>query len=169
MSTNTRFCETCCETVNARSYTGHCNSLKHKNKLCPDSKNIYLMKSAFKGRIRSYRICPAIVTNSLQDFRRDVEENMIKSLHDTFAELKMFKVSFELFGLYYLPSKNETAIKSFGTKNVRLCSVDNISEILQSSFHCLESKMTEFSEKDSGWILVQIMFIEINVSKYCIV
>lgn len=169
MSVNTRFCETCCETVNARAYTGHCNSLKHKNKLCPDGKNIHLIKSAFKGRIRSYRICPVIVTNSLQDFKKDVEENMIKSLRETFTELKMTKVYFELFGLYYLPSKDESAIKSFVTKNTNLCLVENISKIIQSSFHCIESEMTEFSEKDSGWILVQIMFIEINVSKYCIV
>ena len=161
-----KFCEVCGVTVNARGYVGHCNSLKHKNN-CLDlfCDNVHLIQSAFKGRIRLYRLMPTVVTNNLDTFKQNTKDTCLSLIEEVLKEHSQLKVNFELFGLYYLQSKELYEIKSFNCKATSIYSSENIASVWDASLSAIEDKMRQFSERDSGWMLVEISYIEITLSK----
>ncbi|XP_030752302.1 uncharacterized protein LOC115879548 [Sitophilus oryzae] len=73
----------------------------------------------------------------------------------------------EVFGSYILPStENYSSEKSFNTANQI---IDGSSDLDEKYLWFVEKLMTqasEFLEKDSGWALQKIMYLEINVNKF---
>ena len=161
-----KYCKVCGVTVNARGYAGHCNSLKHKNN-CLEvfCDNVHLIQSAFKGRIRLYRLMPTVATNNLDEFKQNTRDICLSLIGDVLKEHDRLKVNFELFGLYYLQSKKLHEIKSFNCKAISIFSSEDIPSVWQRSLSTIEDKMEQFSERDSGWMLVEIVYLEITLSK----
>lgn len=161
-----KFCEVCGINVNAKGYAGHCNSLPHKNK-CLElyCDNVHLIKSAFKGRIRIYRVMPTVSTDKLSEFKQNVKAICLTLSEDVLKEHSRIKINFELFGLFYLQSKEIHEVKSFNCKALPVFSTEDLSSVWNTSFSIIEGKMEQFSENDSGWVLVEILYLEIAFSR----
>lgn len=79
------------------------------------------------------------------------------------------KVNIELFGLYELKKVEdviETDIKSFNTKFKVITQSINLNEFLNTWFEVIKTKSEEFNEQNSGWSLLEILHLEININKY---
>ncbi|CAH2010123.1 unnamed protein product [Acanthoscelides obtectus] len=72
----------------------------------------------------------------------------------------------ELFGLYILPAKNRREVKSHNTNNVIITQSSNLNQIYYDLGSKIEQKSKDFAEKDSGWVLENILYLEININKY---
>lgn len=161
-----KFCEVCGISVNPKGYAGHCNSIAHKNK-CLElyCDNVHLIRSAFKGRIRLYRIMPTISTNKLDDFKQNIKEIYLTLSEDVLKEHGRFKINFELFGLYYQQSREHHEIKSFKCSALTVFSSENMSDVWSAALSTIADKMEQFSERDSGWVLEEILYLEVTYSK----
>ncbi|KAJ8954711.1 hypothetical protein NQ318_011404 [Aromia moschata] len=76
------------------------------------------------------------------------------------------KINFELFGLYIIPEKELSDIKSFNTRNKIVTISTDLHEMYDLFEEEMVSKAAEFQERDSGWSLQQVMFLEVNINKY---
>lgn len=108
---------------------------------------------------------PTVVTNNLDEFKQNTKDTCASLIEDVLKEHGRLKVNFELFGLYYLQSKELYEIKSFNCKAVSIYSSEDIASVWDESLSIIEDKMAQFSERDSGWMLVEISYIEITLSK----
>lgn len=160
------YCEDCDVNVSAKGYAGHCKSLTHKqNCRVSHCDGVELIKSAFKGNISLYRVHAKSLTTDLEEFEQQTKDICLKLSADVLNDYKQFKVHFELFGLYYLSSKNISEIKSFNTKSETVYTMDQFKAVWIKNFRVLHTKMEQFAEKDSGWILSQILFLELTLCK----
>lgn len=162
-----RYCETCKVEVPARGFTGHLRSLQHKEKVCEpwEVPGVMLLSQAFKNRIASYRIEGCGGGVDVREFHEKAEPKVIHLLESATDKFSNVKVNMELFGLYTLPSKNVTEVKSFLTKNSVVTIATNFTDCYRDMFAELHKKMQDFEEADSGWALVKLMFLEVNICK----
>ena len=101
---------------------------------------------------------------------RKVLENLrpliLSKLRDALFSKNPIKYNIELFGEYIKSPLERIEMKSFQTK---MQAVHTGHELMESfSLHSQDilTKMSEFQEKDSGWALLCIRHIKINVNKY---
>ena len=117
------FCSSCGISVEKRRWIGHLRSNAHKNndtEPLDDDGKIQLIKSAFRGRIVSYRIV-APEGDELYSTRLffDNMQDRIKKLIDRSLRIHTsVKVNFELFAIFVMFKDDRQEMKSFGTKNV---------------------------------------------------
>ncbi|KAJ8911113.1 hypothetical protein NQ315_003375 [Exocentrus adspersus] len=57
-------------------------------------------------------------------------------------------------------------VKSFNTKHKIITPSTNLQEIFEQFLNEIMAQTSTFSEKDSGWTLEKIMFVDINLNKY---
>ncbi|KAJ8940075.1 hypothetical protein NQ314_010909 [Rhamnusium bicolor] len=115
--------------------------------------NIELIQTAFKNRIATYRIKHEDVT--------DLNSALVESF-------------FSLFGWYIISTKQEEEgkdevrqeIKSFNSEYQTVSISTDLEELYTNFCDILKTKSEEFQEKDSGWALVSLLYLEINVAKY---
>lgn len=58
-------------------------------------------------------------------------------------------------------------LKSFNTKNNIILKYSNLSDTYSHAVNTIKQKMTEFEHCESGWSLLSIKYLEININKYC--
>lgn len=166
----TTFCEYC--RIQVSSYSTHSRSLQHKENSQenhPDN-NIKILTQAFKGRLISFRIYPIKSTEKIEydieKFLNSLKLQIIELINDNLKKFTTIKCNMELFGQYYLQSKDKIEIKSFNSKYKVLTKNDDVNDFIQLTFEILRNKASEFQEKDSGWALLELLFLELNVSKF---
>ncbi|KAB0801617.1 hypothetical protein PPYR_03803 [Photinus pyralis] len=166
-SGNNIFCKECLEYVPRRNYQGHLRSNKHKNNVCfAVDDGVHVIRCAFKNRLISYRMSPTETHVNVSDFMNDIKAKIVKVINDQLKRHNPLKINFELFGAYYLDTKNITDIKSFQSKYQVITISDPIEDLFQSLSEIVDRKNSEFQQKDSGWTLVQLLYLEINILKF---
>lgn len=163
------FCSICNEQIEKRRWVGHVRSNLHKNKsttLLYD--NIEIIKSAFKGRVASYRILATNdETQSAPSYFLNNARVAVKTLIDrSLFKFTAVKVNFELFSTFLTFKNDAHEIKSFCTKNFNLHLNFNFSAIYDQVTSILLNKIEEFQERDSGWTFLNNSYLEVNINKY---
>ncbi|XP_065217650.1 uncharacterized protein LOC135843631 [Planococcus citri] len=163
-----KHCQECNKDIDLNKYLGHLKSLEHKNNCRFRTLNAKIeeIKSAFKNRIKTYRITPNEsyydITECLSGLRPEVED----ILAETAGKLSSFKYNLELFAKYYKPIEMSD-VKSFNTKNIIYCAESGDLEGAYQQFeNMIKIKSEEFQSKGSGWSLEKILFLEVNINKY---
>ncbi|XP_068084002.1 uncharacterized protein [Anabrus simplex] len=163
-------CNVCDADVLISNIHGHLRSNMHRNNACSetDDKNIEEINSAFKCRIASYRLRSSERTQSIETFFKRVQPKVLCLLQNAQAKHKAFKVNFELFGSY-VKSNSEgeiTDIKSFNSENKIISESTTFSTVYQHLVSVIISKSEDFQERDSGWSLANVLYLEVNINKY---
>lgn len=130
------------------------------------------MKRAFKERIIT--IC---FTNQQHDclipelFLEEACEPLEKEVEYFLGLHEMLKINMELHAIYakFNVDDEENSlleVKTFQTKMSEILHITTFKKIFIEKKENILQKMDEFQERDSGWTLVQILKIELNINKY---
>lgn len=81
------------------------------------------------------------------------------------------KFNIELFGLYAKLSIDDMEntpleVKTFQTKMESIFNINDFNKVFPLKINAIKKKMEEFQERDSGWTLVQIIKLKVNLNKY---
>lgn len=166
-------CNFCNEDVLSNCLISHSESDRHIL-LCAQEKSadgaVYIVDSAFKCRIITYRINGSADILDPKMYLLNIGETLEKLITIELKTHKHVKINVELFGTFVKTNAEGEVIrdlKSFNTKNVALhkdC-MDFPSYFEQISL-CISKKCEDFNERDSGWGLEKIEFLNVNVNKY---
>lgn len=167
---NTILCEVCGVEVSAGSYGAHQKSNGHKENIYVHLRdNIEVSKFAFKKRIVSYKITNTDYTHlSIDKFFESNRAAFVDLLKLNLEKHITVKVNLELFANYFILKKDQivSELKSFNTKNIIFNAGTDIDATLTDFKTKIIKKSEEFQEKDSGWSLQKIAYIELNIMKY---
>lgn len=132
-------------------------------------KNVNIIAIAFKNRIVTYRINPTKEVNHLtpEAFLCDLKSDVLKVIHLSLLKHTCIKLNFELFADFVLPQSGTHQLKSFNTKYD--CVFNNIdtNELYLNVIETFKQKLAEFEHCESGWSLVSVSRLELNINKYC--
>ncbi|XP_072400401.1 uncharacterized protein [Diabrotica undecimpunctata] len=158
-------CQDCYKKISGRGLTGHLRSNSQKSVISNDS-GVEKLSSAFKNRIGSYRLSSNKHHTDHLEFFSEIEGNVLKLLHNYLHKFKVLKVNFELYSMYTIPEKDTYDLKSFNTKNQIITISTNLKQAYQDFIREILPKVSEIQEKESGWSLLQIQSLEVNINKY---
>lgn len=126
--------------------------------------------SAFKNRIVSLQF------ENMDEKCLFPEEFMRKAWYPLKEQVELYtakydalKFNIELFALYLKLSGDEHAVleeKSFKTKMIVINYNDKFDEIFLNKQGKLCKEMEEFQERDSGWTLIKLLRLQMNISKF---
>lgn len=150
---------------------GHKRTNEHKNKCSVVYKenNIEVIQIAFKSRINTFRVKNVQSDElSIQNFLTNITESVFMLINEHLQTHTSIKVNVELFGGYMIEKndKLEYDIKSFNTKNEIITISTNLSKTYDMWKDVIKTKSEEFSERESGWHLVEILYLEVNINKF---
>ncbi|KAJ8983456.1 hypothetical protein NQ317_013331 [Molorchus minor] len=164
---NSTHCDKCHVDIETDAWNSHLRTNIHKANSCTIFEDgVEIMKSAFKRRIISYKITSSTFHVDIKKFRDEIKERVLKLIQMEQIKHKLIKLNFELFSFYHLPTSTTHEIKSHNTPYEIVCSSTNINETFDHLFNIIDRKADEFAERDSGWILLQILHLEVNINKY---
>ncbi|XP_050505390.1 uncharacterized protein LOC126883768 [Diabrotica virgifera virgifera] len=123
------------------------------------------LSHAFKNRIASYRFNSGKKLD-YHGFLNDVKPKVLNILSEYLHQHNIIKVNFEIFGIYLKPDTNLSDIKSMNTCNKIITISTELDEVFDHFKEELMTQASEFQEKDSNWLLQEIMFLDVNINKY---
>lgn len=147
-------CEICDVYVEGNCYTAHIRSAAHRSKafvIVDDGvkRNV----SAYGGRIVSYQISDlSQLYIDPQDFSNNIREKVLTLIESTLYVHNSIKMNLELYGLYYLLTKENVEIKSFNTMNKIITQGSDLYALYDDYIDEIKNKMSEFQERNSGKI-----------------
>ncbi|CAF4750952.1 unnamed protein product [Pieris macdunnoughi] len=169
-------CPFCSVAVANNQLIAHSRTTRHKLLCKQDSGDYftYIIDSAFQCRIVSYRINGLSTLLDPKLYLAGASGNVQQLLTLELKTYKHIKTNFELFCTYVMfvmdvdKRKEEVVrdLKSFNTKNVTLDLSSNLCSFYEEICSQMLRKCEEFQEKDSGWALEKIEFLEVNVNKH---
>lgn len=164
-------CSTCNIDIHKELMHGHKRSNEHKNKcsVVYKDKNIEIVKSSFKSRINSYRVNNMKSDElSIQNFLDDAISSVFMLINENLEIHSSLKVNVELFCGFMLEKNEEMKydIKSFNTKNEIITLSSELKEIYKQWADTIVTKSEDFNERESGWHLIEILYLEVNINKY---
>ncbi|XP_064215761.1 uncharacterized protein LOC135265262 [Tribolium castaneum] len=167
-ASNNYMCVTCNQEIAPKLITAHERSRQHRNNCqsTPLEDGVFALSSAFKSRIASYRICDEGHYIDLNEFMDKIHNKLLRLIVSQIEKFSTIKINLELFGLYTIESKNIFDVKSFNTTNRIVTLGTNIRNMLHDFQEVISQKMMDFLERDSGWTLVKILHLELNVNYY---
>lgn len=166
-------CRVCDVHIPKRYKGAHYKSLAHKQKTVTstDSIDVVTVESAFGARIATYRIynsARAFVT--VDEFMASIKDTAMQLLRDKARELTAMKVNFELFAYYIRGGLTDNDvvgdIKSFNTRLEVINESSDMSAFFDRNASTIRTKGEEFQERDSGWMLKKMLFLEININQH---
>lgn len=176
-----RKCLECNMDIPLKEWNYHLRKFSHKrNAAIPAESGIKVLKQNFNGRVETFMLeneDEALL--SPMEFLKKSESSILSHLRNSIIKHVGIKFNIELFCEYIKITKNENendedeinlAIKSFNTKMeiIDVSSTKNgrLTEIYGEMIQKIVQKTDEFQERDSGWSLVRIVHLEINVNQY---
>ncbi|XP_072389408.1 uncharacterized protein [Diabrotica undecimpunctata] len=120
---------------------------------------------AFKNRIASYRFNSDKKLDYYR-FLEDVKPKVLSILSEYLHQHNTIKVNFEIFAIYLKPDTNLSDIKSMNTRNKIISISTELDEAFADFKEALMTQASEFQEKDSNWVLQEIMFLDVNINKF---
>ena len=167
-----KWCECCQEEVAATAWSYHLRTNAHKkNSAQPVNNLVKTVKSIFNERIETLMFENENDTVlDINTFFTTIKNTLILSLADLLAKHLAIKVNCELFCEFMKRNDTEDeiliSIKSFQTKMVILQQSSNFEIFWKNALDKIQTKMQEFQERDSGWALLKIIHLELNVNNY---
>ena len=175
-------CPTCPnKTIKLNEWSYHLRSNDHlKNSMQPLNGNLKIINNLFKSRIITYFYKNDDESNLIvESFLKKAQLEVLPVLKSALQVHIAYKFNLELYAEYVLIKYNNSnkdddnendniniSIKSFQSKFSVIQMGTNIEEDFTTQCETIKQKMEEFQEKDSGWALVKIMYIVININKY---
>ncbi|KAJ8912384.1 hypothetical protein NQ315_014752 [Exocentrus adspersus] len=119
----------------------------------------YSINSCFKGRV-----CTGLIANlSIKDplcFLNKAFNNFQRKIK-THRQKSMLKVNVVLVCNFIKPQSGDIDQKTFATKNHTIDINTNLKTWYRDNvIHTLANKLEEFSEKDSGWALLEVLHLK---------
>lgn len=172
-SSKKKKCELCCLEFTNSEYFAHQRSAAHKEK-CKKSEipNVECIEQAFENQIETFLIKNLEKILVPETFFNNYKNTVFQLLEQTRTKHGACKVLFGLHCEYIkLSQSNETEVilkNNFAhlTKSSILTHGCDLEEKYKELFNEIITKMSEFQERDSGWSLKKIDYLEINVSKF---
>lgn len=173
-STPRKYCKDCKEMVAPSLWLTHVRTNKHKNNCEKVTLNdeLTMRKSDFNGRIETYSIMNKNEELLFpEEFFNKAKECIVMQLKLCRLKLTTFKTNMELTCEYMKLTDDEVIISPIvhTTKMALITFADNIEEIYKKHVEEIIIKMGEFQERDSGWTLLYIKWLEININKASII
>ncbi|KAJ8910948.1 hypothetical protein NQ315_014954 [Exocentrus adspersus] len=164
-------CQCCNKVVQVSHLAAHRRTLQHRTNACVDvGPGVQLTDNAFRGRIASYRISSDNHHTNFAEFFESIRQRFLNLMMEVLRNHTTVKINMELFGRYII-QKGESQdsvmdVKSFNTTNKIINSSMDLNDVLNMFIDMLTNQTTEFQERDSGWALEHIMYLEVNVNQY---
>lgn len=153
-NTDLQKCEICDVYVEKNCYTAHIRSATHRSKafvIVDDG--VKRSISTFGGRIVSYQISDSSqIYVDIEEFSNNVREKVLTLIESTLYVHNSIKMNLELYGLYYLLTKENVEIKSFNTMNKIITQGSDLYGLYNDYIDEIKTKMSEFQERNSGKI-----------------
>jgi len=166
-----KYCAKCNITLSGNiSWTHHLRTEQHKkNVVEPVDSRIKKISSGFQGRIVHY-----LYENTNNDviyptqFMEEAGEAFLPHLYPLLESYSSVKINFELFGEYGLLKEEKECIeiKSFQSKITIISAYSNIGNEYKEHMERILARMEEFQERDSGWTLLHLIRLEMNINQY---
>lgn len=153
-------CDVCDEDIQGNCYTAHIRSARHRSlAFTVIDDGVKRSVGAFGDRIVSYQVTDmAEVYVDVHEFMTNIREKVFALLEGYLNIHRSVKVNVELYGLYYLGSKENVEIKSFNTRNKVMTEGSNMYGVWLEYVDEICNKMSEFQERDSGKVTIKIKF-----------
>lgn len=170
-STSKIMCDLCNMEVSRRKWKQHQRSNLHKlNVRVLHADNVYKIVTSFKERIVSYSVVNEIEEDlNVKSFfmrKRAIIKNL---LEDKLIECGSIKFNLELFAEFMkLDKENEMDfdVKSMIASMRSVLMADDLENVIMEMEEKIMNKLEEFQEQDSGWTLIRIKTVEVNINKY---
>lgn len=132
--------------------------------------NIYVVNTAFKNRIITYRCEDKSDVLFLNDFFHDKKENVLKLLQESLQKHKVIKFNLELRAEYVKKindEDNEAEIGQISHRSPMMLATreHDFEDLVNEQLDLINTKMASFQERDSGWALLRILALDINVNQ----
>lgn len=162
------FCNEC--KVHVSNFTSHKKSNLHKSNCLIKTQfdNVQVIASAFKNRIRSYRLNPISddVHLTPDQFLNSISKSVFELIKISLDKHTALKINFELFVSYTQPKNNEKSLKSFNTRYFPIFQNTDTLSLYSKYSDDLVTKCAEFELSESGWTIDSISHLELNINKY---
>jgi Zinc finger, C2H2 type len=171
ISSHNKFCTTCDNTTEYKE--NHEVGPLHKFKSNPEhyGKNVVVDSTAFKNRIFTFKFKNSQDIFLPEEFLKSIGNSVQSILHDASIEHTYIKYNMGVICLYIKP-KADTEIEELPTQEAShytkmevLTSTESTEEKYNRAVERIMAKMSEFQERDSGWTLVKVIRLELNINK----
>lgn len=163
-----KVCKCCNIGVPVRKWYTHLKTNAHKrNSIAMRAQFIKQTSSDFKNRLAKYEYSTIKETLNINNFLSggiDCIENLIM---ESLAEHICVKFNFQLQAQYTKLCSDEwkKTIMHHTSKMSQITRSDSIENVVSCHVEEIKTKMSEFQERDSGWALVNIEKLYININK----
>nr|CAI5865167.1 unnamed protein product [Callosobruchus analis] len=100
-------------------------------------------------------------------FNKRIKSGKLSCPHTETIENFVIKVNVVFVGVFIKPQNAETSIKHFVTKSEIIDNNTNLKEWYKEHVNDkMLAKFEEFQEKDSGWALLEILHLKVNINEY---
>ena len=148
----------------------HVRTEQHKkNAIEPVDGQIKKISDGFKGRILHYMyVNEGVALRLPEEFMLEAGTAFNPHLFNVLQSHVSAKVNFELFAEYVLLKEKSELLetKSFQSKMDVVSADSDLEQSFNEHARQIITKMEEFQEKDSGWTLIGIGRLEMNVNQY---
>lgn len=133
--------------------------------------DIQLIISGFNNRIAQYRYTTQDNFIDINKFLPDDSKSIKQLINNYLTKHNVIKFNMELAAEYVKFSKNDLVLTIIyhTTKMVKLTISDDINDIIKDQLDLIKMKMSEFQERDSGWSLLKIEWLDVNVNKCALI
>lgn len=173
----TRKCEPCNMDVNVCDWPHHIRQNSHKKNSKVDIENspFQRIRNCFGNKVETFFLDnkdEGLI--NIQTFLNNIKKDIVDLLNNSFETKGNLKFGIELFAEFVKFSSSNAELndgvindlKSFKGKMSVALKCDNLEEILESMFRTLQIKSEEFQQRDSGWALISIARLEVNINEY---
>lgn len=145
-------CDICDVYVEKNCYTAHIRSNLHRgNAFVIVDEGVERIVGVFGDRIVSYRVYDTSKHYiDVEEFAHNIQEKLATLIDSVLVIHNSVKINLELYGLYFLLTRENVEVKSFNTKNKVVTQGSNFYEIYDAFIDEIAAKMSEFQERDSG-------------------
>lgn len=172
-SASKKFCDKCNMYLNKSQYAYHLRTNKHKancDAIVVDE-NLTLTINDFNEKLERYTL-----NNSREEllfpeeFFKDAECTVVKLLNSSLIKHITFKFNFEIICDYVKMNEDNmiAATMAHISKMKIMTRADDLQDMYWNTCQEICVKMSEFQERDSGWTLVTIRNLNININQFCI-
>lgn len=171
ISSDRILCDPCQIQVHKSLMHAHRRSNEHKHKCSVAYKqnNIDVIRTAFKSRVNTYRVNNMISDElSIENFLKHITESVTMLINENLQTHTSIKVNVELFGGYMVEKGDEYKydVKSFNTKNEIITLSTELNNVYKDWIHIIKTKAEDFNDRESGWHLIEIHYLEVNINHY---
>lgn len=155
-----RFCD--------QSFASPTDLINHRTTHAETVKDYKLEKSAFKGMLRQYRRTyeDIITLNEAFEMDKIPKRTLVKYLLEEIGPIQTsicYCIQFKKLGAEgQLANITELVMRSFMQ---RIFNMGDLEELEEEAFSCFEQRIDDFVHNGSGWIVNEVLYSEISVSK----